>query len=285
MFTDFDGLNFKFEDSVGINRLLLDKSICCNSSCVCSSQSTVKFRFSLFLVIFFNFALQLKVQALQTFIYQVAEIFSSNDFPQFQLSCNEIQNETIDVTQKLQDDLIEAIEHNSFIYLNDNFKILLDLKFNLITNEENSTDLKTLASVDKHGVKLIGASQLQNPERYYRIGVTEAVPYTTYKRDPSTNQILLDKNGQPVYQGYCIDFIDVLSRKMNFSYDLVEPMDGGKFGMRKADGSFDGLVGDLVRGETDFVIAALKMNAEREEVIDFVAPYFDQTGEIYPNFT
>lgn len=30
--------------------------------------------------------------------------------------------------------------------------------------------------------------------------------------------------------------------------------------------------------DTDIVIAPLKMNAEREEVMDFVAPYFEQTG-------
>jgi hypothetical protein len=30
--------------------------------------------------------------------------------------------------------------------------------------------------------------------------------------------------------------------------------------------------------ETDMVIAPLTMTSEREEVIDFVAPYFDQSG-------
>ena len=30
--------------------------------------------------------------------------------------------------------------------------------------------------------------------------------------------------------------------------------------------------------KTDIVIAALTMTSEREEVIDFVAPYFDQSG-------
>ena len=34
----------------------------------------------------------------------------------------------------------------------------------------------------------------------------------------------------------------------------------------------------LLPQETDIVIAALTMTSEREEVIDFVAPYFDQSG-------
>ena len=30
--------------------------------------------------------------------------------------------------------------------------------------------------------------------------------------------------------------------------------------------------------EVDIVVAAMTMTSEREEVIDFVAPYFDQSG-------
>ena len=53
----------------------------------------------------------------------------------------------------------------------------------------------------------------------------------------------------------------------------------GKFGSRNPDTrEWDGIIGDLVSGETDFAIAALKMYSEREEVIDFIAPYFEQTG-------
>lgn len=34
----------------------------------------------------------------------------------------------------------------------------------------------------------------------------------------------------------------------------------------------------MIVQETDLAVAALTMTAEREEVIDFVAPYFEQTG-------
>ena len=37
-----------------------------------------------------------------------------------------------------------------------------------------------------------------------------------------------------------------------------------------------GLVGDLISGEIDISVATLTMTTEREEVIDFVSPYFDQ---------
>ena len=38
------------------------------------------------------------------------------------------------------------------------------------------------------------------------------------------------------------------------------------------------MVGDLISGEIDISVATLTMTTEREEVIDFVAPYFDQSG-------
>lgn len=72
--------------------------------------------------------------------------------------------------------------------------------------------------------------------------------------------------------------IAMLSQKMNFEYELISPTKG-RFGERNPEtGEWDGIVGDLVSGETDFAVSALKMYSEREEVIDFVAPYFEQTG-------
>lgn len=90
-----------------------------------------------------------------------------------------------------------------------------------------------------------------------------------------------------------------LADKMLFEFEIVEPSIG-KFGKKYPNGSWDGLISGLVTGvsvyisnnkvidfwrsflltvqDTDIVIAPLKMTAEREESIDFVAPYFEQTG-------
>ena len=89
---------------------------------------------------------------------------------------------------------------------------------------------------------------------------------------------MFDSNGNALWEGFCIDFIETLSEKLNFDYILVDPK-VGKFGRRNPDTrEWDGIIGDLVSGETDFAIAALKMYSEREEYIDFIAPYFEQTG-------
>ena len=47
---------------------------------------------------------------------------------------------------------------------------------------------------------------------------------------------------------------------------------------RKEDGTWNGVIGDLVNGEIDIAVAGMTMTSEREEVVDFVAPYFDQSG-------
>uniref|UniRef100_A0A1A9UEK8 Ionotropic glutamate receptor C-terminal domain-containing protein n=1 Tax=Glossina austeni TaxID=7395 RepID=A0A1A9UEK8_GLOAU len=115
-------------------------------------------------------------------------------------------------------------------------------------------------------------------KRFFRIGTAEAIPWSYQRRDPRTGKVSLDYLGKPIWEGFCNDVIAMLSQKMNFEYELVSPTKG-RFGERNPEtGEWDGIVGDLVSGETDFAVSALKMYSEREEVIDFVAPYFEQTG-------
>ncbi|XP_044583719.1 uncharacterized protein LOC123264473 isoform X1 [Cotesia glomerata] len=111
---------------------------------------------------------------------------------------------------------------------------------------------------------------------HFRIGTTASVPWVTIHTD-HLGRPLEDANNRVIAEGYCIDFIEELSKKMRFSYDLIVPKDG-KFGEKSEDGSWNGLVGDLANGKTDIAIASLTMTSEREEVIDFVAPYFEQSG-------
>ncbi|EDX17493.1 GD16073 [Drosophila simulans] len=74
-----------------------------------------------------------------------------------------------------------------------------------------------------------------------------------------------------------MDFIIRLSQKLNLEFEIVAP-EVGHMGELNEMGEWDGVVGDLVRGETEFAIAALKMYSEREEVMEFLPPYYEQTG-------
>lgn len=219
----------------------------------------------------------MKFEALKSFLHQTVAVLEANDFPIQRFVCNGDPDVRTQRAEKLLSDLSRMIEANNLIYADDELKIWQNLKFDVKTSSGNSSTIETTATIDRSGVKPLGNHPIKIAKRFLRIGVTESMPYTYYKRDPKSKEILRDVNNAPMYEGYCIDFINELSRKMNFSYELVEPS-SGKFGERLSDGNFDGLVGDLIRGETDLIVAALKMTAQREEHIDFVAPYFEQTG-------
>ena len=73
-----------------------------------------------------------------------------------------------------------------------------------------------------------------------------------------------------MYQNLILFFTSHLTIPLKFSQN--------QYGYKKEDGSWTGLVGDLISGEIDISVATLTMTTEREEVIDFVAPYFDQSG-------
>ncbi|XP_013108762.2 ionotropic receptor 25a [Stomoxys calcitrans] len=152
---------------------------------------------------------------------------------------------------------------------------VVNVSINMYSNEHEAiTDL----AVWQNG-ELKRINQTLSPaKRFYRIGTAEAIPWSYYRKNPQTGDLLLDSKGQPIWEGFCIDMIQTLSEKLNFDYEIVPPT-SGKFGRRNTTtNEWDGLVGDLIRGETDFAVAALKMYSEREEYIDFLAPYFEQTG-------
>lgn len=136
---------------------------------------------------------------------------------------------------RLMNDLSKMTEANDLIYVDGDLKVWQNMKFDVKLSSGETT-----AVIDKNGVKTTANNQIKVAERFFRIGIVQALPYTYYKRDPKTKDILRDGKNQPLYEGYCIDFINELSRKMNFSFELVEATEGD-FGRRLENGSFDGM--------------------------------------------
>ncbi|XP_032670681.1 ionotropic receptor 25a [Odontomachus brunneus] len=142
----------------------------------------------------------------------------------------------------------------------------------------NSGYVESLATWTRRTkIKEADGKKIEPARRFFRIGTAPAVPWSVIKKDPATGQEMHNEEGKEIWEGYCIDFIQKLSEVMQFDYDLVIPEDQ-EFGKKSPNGEWTGLIGDLARGETDIAIAALTMTSEREEVIDFVAPYFEQSG-------
>ena len=58
-----------------------------------------------------------------------------------------------------------------------------------------------------------------------------------------------------------------------FDYALKRVKDGQWGGI--VNGSWNGLVAELIRHETDLVMTSLKINSARESVIDFSVPFLE----------
>ncbi|XP_019626670.1 PREDICTED: glutamate receptor ionotropic, delta-2-like [Branchiostoma belcheri] len=84
----------------------------------------------------------------------------------------------------------------------------------------------------------------------------------------------VDTSGGPEFSGFCMDLLKELSIMLDYDYELYEVHDG-KYGSRGADGTWSGMVGDVMTGKADFAIGALVLIAAREGVVDFTMRFMD----------
>ncbi|XP_066256016.1 ionotropic receptor 25a [Euwallacea similis] len=186
-------------------------------------------------------------------------------FPTMAFEC--MKPDFPDETKQRFDDVFEAI--------------LMD-NSNILTLQGKSVHLGVRGKVEKmvngsfqviaqykDGNLLLEPEKQFDPIRaFYRIGITHALPWSYKEQNAET--------GEYFWTGYCVDFVKKLAEVMNFAYEFVEPA-VGTFG-EKVNGTWNGVVGDLAVGDIDMAVTAIIMTADKEEVIDFVAPYYEQTG-------
>ncbi|XP_028308243.1 probable glutamate receptor [Gouania willdenowi] len=77
-------------------------------------------------------------------------------------------------------------------------------------------------------------------------------------------------------EGYCVDLIEQLSKKLGFQYKLHLVKDS-RYGAIDSKGNWNGMIGEIVRGEADLAVAPLTLTARREQFVDMTAPFM-QTG-------
>ncbi|XP_061591562.1 probable glutamate receptor [Cololabis saira] len=93
---------------------------------------------------------------------------------------------------------------------------------------------------------------------------------TTIKEDPYT----MSRGSQ--LEGYCVDLISELSKKLGFKYKIHMVKDG-RYGAMDSSGQWNGMIGEVIRGEADLAVAPLTVTAVREQYVDMAAPFI-QTG-------
>ncbi|XP_043461147.1 glutamate receptor 1 isoform X2 [Leptopilina heterotoma] len=139
----------------------------------------------------------------------------------------------------------------------------------------NSAMVKVANWSEEEGFKPVSAEYSRpksNKDRNRTHIVTTIIeePYIMLRKpEPGDNLY-----GNDLYEGYCKDLADFISKRLNITYELRIVKDG-KYGSENPDvaGGWDGMVGELIREEADMAIASMTITSERERVIEFSKPF------------
>ncbi|XP_048865103.1 glutamate receptor ionotropic, delta-1-like isoform X1 [Brienomyrus brachyistius] len=81
--------------------------------------------------------------------------------------------------------------------------------------------------------------------------------------------------GQPKrYKGFSIDILDALAKNLGFKYEIYQVADN-IYGSQLPNGSWNGMIGELINKRADLAISAITITPERENVVDFSMRYMD----------
>ncbi|EDV24879.1 uncharacterized protein TRIADDRAFT_25025, partial [Trichoplax adhaerens] len=78
--------------------------------------------------------------------------------------------------------------------------------------------------------------------------------------------------GSQSYEGFCIDIMDAIKEMLGLDYELYLVEDH-QYGARYDNGSWSGLIGQLVEQKADVALADLTISLIRETVADFTVPF------------
>ncbi|XP_040929475.1 glutamate receptor ionotropic, kainate 4 isoform X3 [Betta splendens] len=78
--------------------------------------------------------------------------------------------------------------------------------------------------------------------------------------------------GNDRYEGFCVDMLKELADILKFKY-RIRLVGDGLYGVPGANGTWSGMVGELISRKADLAVAGLTITAEREKVIDFSKPF------------
>jgi len=73
------------------------------------------------------------------------------------------------------------------------------------------------------------------------------------------------------YEGFCIDLLNELRKKLQFEYELELREN---FGDKQPDGTWNGIIGELTRKKASLAVSTLTISPEREKAVDFTQPYY-----------
>ncbi|CAN9503592.1 unnamed protein product [Ophioblennius macclurei] len=81
-----------------------------------------------------------------------------------------------------------------------------------------------------------------------------------------------DFQGNEQYEGFCVELLRELADILKFSF-RIKLVDDGLYGAPEPNGSWTGMVGELIHRKADLAVAPFTITSEREKVIDFSKPF------------
>ena len=102
---------------------------------------------------------------------------------------------------------------------------------------------------------------------HFRVTTIMERPYVMLKK----NHFELDENNQ--FEGFCIDLLEELSRDLGFTYNIHVVRDNKYGNDVYGNGTWDGMIGEILTGEAEMAVAPFTVNFRRAEVVDFTKPF------------
>nr|QGW50658.1 ionotropic receptor 16 [Propsilocerus akamusi] len=141
----------------------------------------------------------------------------------------------------------------------------------------NSAMVKVAEWSDISGISSVSTkyTRIKNHDieknKTYIVSTVIEEPYMMLKQHDTSGVIL---EGNDKYEGYCKDLAELIAKRLGINYEIRVVKDG-KYGSENAHAAsgWDGLVGELIRRESDIAIASMTITSERERVIDFSKPF------------
>lgn len=104
---------------------------------------------------------------------------------------------------------------------------------------------------------------------HFRVTTILERPYVMVKSQETNNNF---EQKQLQFEGFCIDLLKELANDLGFTYTIHVVRDN-KYGSDNGNGSWDGMIGEIIRNEADMAVAPLTANFRRAEMVDFTKPF------------
>ncbi|XP_015781799.1 glutamate receptor ionotropic, kainate 3-like [Tetranychus urticae] len=138
-------------------------------------------------------------------------------------------------------------------------------KFNKIGHWDSNMGLIINENIPRSKVTLMDKLH----RKIFRVNSILSHPYLMLKRNH-------DKMiGNEKFEGFVIDFMDLLQHKLNFSGYTIFLGRDGSYGLSYGNGTWNDVVDNLVSQKADLAIGDLTITRERQEKIDFTFPFIN----------